>query len=68
MEFIKYSGFPIKYHPGKMNVLTDTLTRKTALVNFLIAEGSGLMFSYIWMWIFNLSMIEWCLQACLLRS
>ena len=39
MEYIKDYDFPIKYHLGKTNVVADALSRKTALVSFLAAEG-----------------------------
>lgn len=32
--------FPIKYHPGDVNVGADVLSRKTALISFLLAEGA----------------------------
>ena len=39
MEYIKDYDFPIKYHRVRQNVVVDALSRKTALVSFLEAEG-----------------------------
>ena len=40
MEYIKDYDFPIKYHPGKVNVIADALSRKSGSVVSL--QGNGM--------------------------
>ena len=38
MEYIKDYDFPIKYHPGKVSVRADVLSRKAAFSVYIMPE------------------------------
>lgn len=38
MEFIKDNDLPIKYHPGKVSLLADALSRKVAFDGCIVPE------------------------------
>ena len=43
MEFLKNYEFELKYHPGKANVMVDTLSRKSLTVAWMMIKETKLI-------------------------
>ena len=46
MEFLKDYEFELKYHPGKANVVADTLSRKSLNVSWMMIKEAELIESF----------------------